>query len=306
MAGLTTSTSAPTRSVPSTTISAPANGHLSVTPASATAAVSSDKWTVPPTNNVTFSVAASANAPSTATPSGSVQFVANGTNNLGSPVALVNGQATLTVLGSALVHGSNAVTAVFSDANGNFNGSSGNLNPQQVVNNPPLKGSHLLITYLNTPVSVTTSQVVSLERDPDGDALTVAAVSATTTNGATVTLNSGTITYTPANNSVGNDAFTYTITDPFGGTNTSTMRISVKLSSSTTSVINNVTRQADGSARLTAYGIIGWTYWIQASTDLVTWSTISTNVSPASGVINLVDSDASNYTSRYYRLMLAH
>ena len=102
----------------------------SIIPASTTVAVSADKWTVPPTNSVTFSVAVSANAPSTAVPSGTVQFVANGTNNLGSPVTLVNGQAALTVLGSALTHGSNTITAVFSDSNGNFNGCSGDLNPQ--------------------------------------------------------------------------------------------------------------------------------------------------------------------------------
>jgi hypothetical protein len=284
----------------------PANGHLTVTPASATAGVASDKWTVPPTNNVTFAVAAVANAPSLATPSGKVQFVANGTNKLGSPITLTNGQATLSVLGSVLVHGSNTVTAVFSDAAGNFNGCSGALNPQQVVNIPPNKGTHSLITVLNTPDSVATGQMTSLDRDADGDPLTISAVTTTTTNGGTVLLNGGTITYTPPSNFAGTDSFTYNIEDPYGGTNFSTLKVSVKLPSSTTSVINKVTLQADGSALLTAYGTFGRTYWIQATDNLVSWTTIATVVFPASGVINYVDSDAANHPGRYYRLALAN
>ena len=42
---------------------APAKGKLTITPASATVGVASDKWTVPPTNTVTFAFAALANAP---------------------------------------------------------------------------------------------------------------------------------------------------------------------------------------------------------------------------------------------------
>jgi hypothetical protein len=281
----------------------PAKGKLTITKASATVGVASDKWTVPPTNSVTFAFAALADAPSTATPSGTVQFVANGTNNLGSPVALdSNGQATLNVLGSALVHGSNTITAVFSDDNGNFNGASGDLNPKQVVNIPPVAGVHLISTRLNTPISFAPSDLASMDRDPDADPLAVAATSAASANGGTVTMAAGTITYTPAHNYAGSDSFTYTTADPYGGTVTSTLNVKVKLGSTTTSVINQFTPQPDGNVMLTAYGIIGKTYLIQATSDWVTWTTISTNVAPQDSVIRFVDLTATNYPSRYYRL----
>jgi len=280
----------------------PAHGHLTVTPASATVGVASDKWTVPPTNSVTLAVAALASAPSQAVPSGRVQFVANGTNNLGSPIALVNGQATLAVLGSALHHGSNSITAVFSDAAGNFIGCSGNLNPQQVVNIPPNKGTHALGAVLNTPVSFTAAQLAGMDKDADKDPLTVIGVSAAGTNGGTVVMAGGTITYTPPPNYVGSDSFGYTITDPFGGITNCTLNVTIPLGT-TTSIINHVARQPGGSQELLAFGRPGKTYMIQASSDLLNWTSLTTNVVPSNSVILFLDLTATNYPVRFYRLV---
>ena len=240
---------------------------MTVTPASTTVAVNADKWTVPPTNSVTFSVAASANAPSTAVPSGTVQFVANGTNNLGSPVALVNGQATLTVLGSALAHGSNTVTAVFSDSNGNFNGCSGDLNPQLVVNTPPIAGAYSISTPRNTPVSFAASDLASMDTDPDADTLAVTATSASSSHGGTVTMAAGIITYTPPANYTGADSFTYTVSDSFGATGTGTVEVTVE-APSVPPVIHQLARQPDGSMEVRASGSPGETYLIQACGNL--------------------------------------
>ena len=44
------------------------------------------------------------------------------------------------------------------------------------------------------------------------------------------------------------------------------------------------------------------TYLIQASGTLGAWSTIATNVSDANGIIVFLDQNATNYTSRFYRL----
>jgi hypothetical protein len=72
-------------------------------------------------------------APSTATPTGAVQFKSNGVN-LGSPVSLAGGQGSVTVPGTDLGAGSFAITAEYLDAGGNFNNSTNGLT--QVVNNP--------------------------------------------------------------------------------------------------------------------------------------------------------------------------
>ena len=63
------------------------------------------------------------------------------------------------------------------------------------------------------------------DTDPDGNVLTITAV----TQGAhgTVTTNSTTITYTPATNFNGNDAFSYTISDGQGGTASAAVSVSI-------------------------------------------------------------------------------
>ena len=71
--------------------------------------------------SVTFTATVSADAPSSATPAGSVEFF-DGVTSLGAPVAVDgSGQAQLST--SALAVGSHDVTAVFTDAGGDFDGS---------------------------------------------------------------------------------------------------------------------------------------------------------------------------------------
>ncbi|MBP7998732.1 MAG: DUF11 domain-containing protein [Chloroflexi bacterium] len=64
--------------------------------------------------------------------------------------------------------------------------------------------------------------------DPDGGALTASCAPCTTTNGGTVTLNGdGSFTYGPPASFVGNDTFTYTVTDNHGLTDTGTVTFNV-------------------------------------------------------------------------------
>jgi len=68
--------------------------------------------------------------------------------------------------------------------------------------------------------------VLANDRDPDGDPLTVTAV--TTPSSGTVTINAdGTLHYTPAPGYVGTVTFTYTISDGHGGTATATVTVMV-------------------------------------------------------------------------------
>ena len=59
--------------------------------------------------------------------------------------------------------------------------------------------------------------------------------------------------------------------------------------------------QLDGSMKLALAGNAVQTYVVEASTDLVHWTAISTNVSDANGLFTAVDPDAKNYSSRFYR-----
>ena len=68
-------------------------------------------------------------------------------------------------------------------------------------------------------------QVLSNDSDPDGDTLTITAITQGT-NGK-VTNTDSTATYTPANNFHGADSFTYSVSDGNGGTATATVNVTV-------------------------------------------------------------------------------
>jgi hypothetical protein len=67
-------------------------------------------------SNVTFTATVAAVLPATVTPSGSVQFFANGAA-LGSPAAIIDGVAAINT--SSLAPGSNTIAAMY-DSNSNF------------------------------------------------------------------------------------------------------------------------------------------------------------------------------------------
>jgi len=59
----------------------------------------------------------------------------------------------------------------------------------------------------------------------------------------------------------------------------------------------------DGTIRLTLTGAIGAPYRCDASTDLIVWTPISTNLN-SSGAIQITDSQALNLGQRFYRAAL--
>ena len=83
-------------------------------------------------------------------------------------------------------------------------------------NDSPVAADDLSATDEDTPVAIS---VLTNDTDPDGDTLSVTAVT-DPPNGTAVINPDGTITYTPDLNYVGTDTFTYTISDGNGGTDT--------------------------------------------------------------------------------------
>ena len=95
------------------------------------------------------------------------------------------------------------------------------------ANNPPLAVADSVTTDQGTPVTI---NVVSNDSDPDGDTLTVSAITQPG-NGAVTNNNNGTVTYTPNGGYTGSDSFTYTISDGNGGTATATVSVTVSANS---------------------------------------------------------------------------
>ena len=101
-----------------------------VTPANTTTAVASSAKPSKQGQQVTFTATVAANAPGAGTPTGSVQFAIDGAN-YGGPVALSSGSASTSDAALTAAGSPHTVTAVYTDSDGNFSGSSGSL--QQVV-----------------------------------------------------------------------------------------------------------------------------------------------------------------------------
>ncbi len=85
------------------------------------------------------------------------------------------------------------------------------------VNDPPTPTNDATTTPEDVPLAFAAATLTTNDSagpaNESGQTLTVTAVSATSTQGGTVTLVAGTITYTPPVNFNGTDTFTYTVTD---------------------------------------------------------------------------------------------
>ena len=230
-----------------------------------------------------------------ASPTGTVQFSTNGVA-FGAPVNLVNGVAVLNT--ALLLRGTNLISAVYSgDAN---NLANSNTLSEIVTNHPPVAGP---VYYSRPPgarLLIQVSQLLTNATDVDGDILTLIGVGTDgynllTTNG-TPLFNSGAyLLYTNSVTPNVNDAFKYTVSDGFGGLSTGTVTILL-----TTNVLNaNITGQSNvklnvAAASVTAnfFGVPGFQYVVQRSTNLVTgagWVPISTNTAPPDGLIQVQD-----------------
>ena len=63
----------------------------------------------------------------------------------------------------------------------------------------------------------------------------------------------------------------------------------------------SITLQPDGSPAVTLCGNTNENYVLQASFDMHTWTSLSTNKTDVNWLFTFVDSDAKNYSNRYYR-----
>ncbi|WP_342291553.1 tandem-95 repeat protein [Vibrio diazotrophicus] len=84
-----------------------------------------------------------------------------------------------------------------------------------------------LVTTEDTALTIDVAELLANDSDPDGDAISITSVSATSQHNGTVTLVNGTIVYQPNSNFSGVDSFTYTISDGKGGVDTATVTVKV-------------------------------------------------------------------------------
>ncbi|HTR41576.1 MAG TPA: cadherin-like domain-containing protein, partial [Pseudomonadales bacterium] len=161
---------------------------------------------------------------------------------------------------------------------------------------PPVANAVTYTRASNVPLLIPVTNLLSNVTDVYGDPITLVGVGADgvnllTTNGATLVNNGSYILYTNSVTPNVNDSFEYTVSDGQGGTNVGTVSIVVNNSNlfGQTSPQLAVTGT---NATVTFFGIPGYQYIVDRSTNLMTgsgWVPISTNTAPTDGVIKIMD-----------------
>lgn len=169
-----------------------------------------------------------------------------------------------------------------------------------VVNHPPVATN---VTYARGSVNswqIAVTNLLANASDADGDPLTLTSVG-TSTNGVTLTVAGGYVSYLNAN--LVNDQFTYTVADNKGGSATGTVTL---LITPFTSGQSGAIAVSGSSATVSFAGIPGYKYGVQRSTNVVDWATILTTNVPPGGVFDVTDTFTDLGfvpATAYYRLM---
>lgn len=165
------------------------------------------------------------------------------------------------------------------------------------VNHAPTAVADTIQRYATQSVKVGTATLLSNDTDPDGDTLTITAVSPTSPNGGSIYLADSWVHYVPAAGFTNTDTFTYTIDDGHGGTSVGTITVNIKTDDTTGSnQIGNIQVLGPNSYRITFGGIPGRTYSIQYTESLgspYTWLPLGTATADPAGKMTFDDNSAS-------------
>jgi uncharacterized repeat protein (TIGR01451 family) len=193
---------------------------------SATVTVTVTQANLPPTAVDDFAVTYST-APAI------IDVLANDTDPEGDPLTVVSftqpANGLVTFLNNVATYtarvnftGTNTFSYTISDGHGNTASATVTVAVLPKMNRPPIAADDAATTIGTTPVSI---PVLENDTDPDNDPLNV--ISWTQPANGTVTFSGNIATYTANSGFIGDDPFTYTISDGRGGTSTANVIVTV-------------------------------------------------------------------------------
>jgi hypothetical protein len=229
--------------------------------------------------------------------------VTNSNGALFSGTPAINNSGTLTFTPATNAFGIASVGVRMIDGGGTANGgvnTSGwqtfliTINP---VNDAPVAASDALFAHWNTTSGFSISNLVANDVDPDGDALTVTAVTPGA-NTASVDLAADAVLYTPVAGFAGNAAFTYRLNDGQGGLATGLVSVVV-----VKPVITAWALSSNQIFHLNFQAIPNTSYRLQATTNFTTWFDLSTNTTGEDGRLQYDEMTQPSSGIRFYRFV---
>jgi hypothetical protein len=152
---------------------------------------------------------------------------------------------------------------------------------------PPQANTDVAVVAPGETLELNAHQLLQNDTDPDGEPLTLSAVSAVSALGVPVILDGNTLVYqAPEDFSLGVDTISYEVADSTGGIDTGVLRIISREARGDLSI----RFERDGPFEIRFQGLPSQTYLIQMSEDLgaaVGWETIATIEADASGAYSL-------------------
>jgi hypothetical protein len=158
-------------------------------------------------------------------------------------------------------------TAIGAGTVGSIVVSNGNVN--LIIHTPPVAGTATYQRTANSTLIIPISSLLTNATATNGGLLTLVSVSSPSTNGATVTSDTNYVFYVPpAINGNVTDTFLYTVSDSYGFTNQGAVVVTVITNNVQSVNITGMTTLGDGTALISFAGIPGYSYLIEATTNL--------------------------------------
>jgi autotransporter-associated beta strand protein len=161
------------------------------------------------------------------------------------------------------------------------------------VNRSPVANGVIVTNFPPAALEIPLASLLAKATDPDGDAVVIQTFDLTSTIGIKLTTNTTSLFYSNYVNVP--DRFGYVVTDGHGGVATGSVFIT-----------NSPAARFESPPALTASGLTlhflgrpGLTYYLDRSTELPFWVTISTNVAPANGLFDYTDPNPPNPAAFY-------
>jgi hypothetical protein len=172
------------------------------------------------------------------------------------------------------------------------------------VNRAPVPGAVSAITGQAIPISTSVNKLLNVAADPDADPMSVPAVNPASIHGGVAGLSNSIVTYAPAAGFVGQDSWSYLLTDTGGGSATGTVNVTIVASNAIVLTSTSQRILSDGTFTAEFLGVPGLTYSIDRATNLSgPWDLNFTNLTAdTNGAFTLHDPSAAApafYRTRY-------